>query len=210
MKDHHDLPLSFWVTHWIRFICMIVLVVSGFYIAQPFIMSDADLSAPVNFLQAKIRFWHVLLGMILLGATLFKTYLFFFSKGSEIERKSFNNVLSAKQWASRIIFYLTLGGKVKDYGLYNPLQFVVYLGVYIALYGIIITGFVLFMNCYHDGMMGVIYPFFKPLETLMGGIANVRWIHHLLTWVFLLFLPVHIYMASMKYLFKTSYEKAHS
>lgn len=210
MKGHHDLPLSFWVTHWIRFICMIVLVVSGFYIAQPFIMPDPNLTAPVNFLQAELRFWHVLLGMVLLGATLFKTYLFFFSKGAEIERKSFVDVLSAKQWTSRIIFYLTLGGKVKDSGLYNPLQFVAYLGVYIALYGIIITGFVLFMHCYHNGMMSVVYPLFRPIESLMGGIANVRWIHHMLTWVFLIFLPVHIYMASMKYLFKNSYAKAHS
>ncbi|WP_027327579.1 Ni/Fe-hydrogenase, b-type cytochrome subunit [Helicobacter pametensis] len=208
---HHQEPsLSFWVTHWCRFICMLVLIASGFYIASPFITPSPDLGTPTNFLQAQLRFWHIVFGMVLLSMTLIKTYLFFFSKDSKIERMSFTNVLSPKQWISRIYFYLTLNGKLKDHGLYNPLQFVTYFGVYVALYGIILTGFILAIHIYHDGMLGVLYPIFRPLETLFGGIANVRWAHHLLTWVFLLFLPVHIYMASFKHLYKKSYTKAHS
>lgn len=207
---HYEPSLSFWVTHWARFICMVVLVVTGFYIAQPFIMPDADLSAPVNFLQAKLRFWHIAFGMLLFSATLIKTYLFFFSKGSSIERMSFANVWSLKQWVSRIWFYLSLNGKLKDYGLYNPLQFVTYLGIYIALYGIIFTGLILAVHLYHNGMLGFLYPLLRPFEALLGGISNVRWIHHLLTWVFLIFLPIHIYMASFKHLYKKSYTKAHA
>jgi Ni/Fe-hydrogenase 1 B-type cytochrome subunit len=29
----------------------------------------------------------------------------------------------------------------------------------------------------------------------VGGLAMVRWIHHILTWCFILFVVVHIYMA---------------
>ncbi len=207
---HHEVGLSFWVTHWVRFICMIVLVVSGFYIAQPYIVPDANPVEPVNFLQAEIRFWHLVFGFILLSMTLIKTYLFFFSKEAEIERRSFADVFNFKQWTSRIYFYLTLNGKVQENGFYNPLQFVVYFGVYVALYGIILTGVILSIHIYHGGMLGLVYPFFRFLENLLGGIANVRWIHHILTWVFLLFLPVHIYMAAMKHLYKKSYTRAHS
>jgi Ni,Fe-hydrogenase I cytochrome b subunit len=30
---------------------------------------------------------------------------------------------------------------------------------------------------------------------LVGGIQNVRLIHHVLTWVFLIFIPIHIYLS---------------
>lgn len=206
----HELGLPFWVTHWIRFVCMVVLVVTGFYIANPFIMPDINHTAPVNFLQAQLRFWHVVLGFALFAATITKTYLFFFGKDGAIERKSFKDFVSLSQWFARIRFYLTLNGKVHDNGLYNPLQLMSYIGIYVALYGMIFTGIILFMHVYHNGAMGVIYPLFRPLESMLGGIANVRWIHHLLTWVFLIFLPIHIYMASMRFLFKKSYMKAHS
>lgn len=208
--QNHNPGLSFWVTHWVRFVCMIILVASGFYIAQPYIMPDANIIEPVNFLQAEIRFWHIVFGLALFCATLIKTYLFFFGKESQIERESFANLYDLKQWISRIRFYLTLNGKIEDRGLYNPLQFVVYLGVYIALYGIIFTGFILAIHIYHNGMFGMLYPILSPMESWFGGIANIRWIHHILTWVFLLFLPVHIYLVVMQFLFAKSYKRAHS
>ena len=30
---------------------------------------------------------------------------------------------------------------------------------------------------------------------LLGGMQIVRFIHHVLTWVFLIFIPVHVYLA---------------
>ena len=42
---------------------------------------------------------------------------------------------------------------------------------------------------------GFVYMIVKPLENLMGGLATVRWIHHILMWCFILFIVVHIYMA---------------
>jgi Ni/Fe-hydrogenase 1 B-type cytochrome subunit len=35
----------------------------------------------------------------------------------------------------------------------------------------------------------------KPIENLLGGLAMVRYIHHVFTWLFILFIVVHIYMA---------------
>jgi Ni,Fe-hydrogenase I cytochrome b subunit len=29
----------------------------------------------------------------------------------------------------------------------------------------------------------------------VGGLQIVRWIHHVLTWVFLIFIPLHVYLA---------------
>jgi Ni/Fe-hydrogenase 1 B-type cytochrome subunit len=41
----------------------------------------------------------------------------------------------------------------------------------------------------------MVYGIVKPFGTLMGGLATVRMIHHILTWCFILFIIIHIYMA---------------
>jgi len=41
----------------------------------------------------------------------------------------------------------------------------------------------------------MLYDMLRPLEVMMGGLSMVREIHHIAMWVFILFLPVHIYMA---------------
>ena len=48
---------------------------------------------------------------------------------------------------------------------------------------------------YHTGRMVFFYKIVKPFENALGGLAIVRWIHHILTWCFILFIVVHIYMA---------------
>jgi Ni/Fe-hydrogenase 1 B-type cytochrome subunit len=33
------------------------------------------------------------------------------------------------------------------------------------------------------------------VNTLLGGQPIVRFLHHVLTWVFLIFIPIHVYLA---------------
>ncbi len=35
----------------------------------------------------------------------------------------------------------------------------------------------------------------RPIEVMLGGLAMVRELHHIFMWVFIIFLPVHIYLA---------------
>jgi Ni/Fe-hydrogenase 1 B-type cytochrome subunit len=60
---------------------------------------------------------------------------------------------------------------------------------------IILTGLILMGAGYGAGLTSLVYKLVKPFENWMGGLATVRWIHHILMWGFILFLPVHIYMA---------------
>jgi len=48
---------------------------------------------------------------------------------------------------------------------------------------------------YHAGLTAIGYTVLRPLENLMGGLAVVRYIHHVFTWLFILFVVVHVYMA---------------
>ena len=61
--------------------------------------------------------------------------------------------------------------------------------------GIILTGLILYTHTYHEGLGGMLYDMLRPLEAMMGGLAEVRTYHRILMWVILIFVPVHIYMA---------------
>jgi Ni/Fe-hydrogenase 1 B-type cytochrome subunit len=182
------------ITHWIRALSIVVLTVTGFYIAVPFIAPHIT-NEPVNFMNALFRSWHEIFGFLLICVTIGKIYLFIFDKQSKGERRSFIDFISPKVWIAQIKYYMLVGKHPDGRGVYNPLQFIAYLTVYLALIVVSITGLVLYVHNFHEGLGGALYDMVKPFEIMMGGLAGTRQIHHISMWVFILFLPVHIYMA---------------
>jgi len=63
------------------------------------------------------------------------------------------------------------------------------------IFGIIITGLILYIHTYHNGLGSFLYSPMRSLEVMMGGLVVVREVHHLLMWGIILFVTVHIYMA---------------
>ena len=43
---------------------------------------------------------------------------------------------------------------------------------------------------------GFFFRAFNWAVPLLGGLQTVRFIHHVLTWVFVIFVPLHIYLAA--------------
>lgn len=195
IKKHYE--FSYWlrVTHWVRVIAIIILTVSGFYIAYPFIAPANNGGEPTNFLNALFRSWHLIFGFLLIAVTIGKFYLFIFDKQSKVERDSFWDFINPKVWFQQIGYYLLVSKHPHGKGVYNPLQFMAYAGIYIAIVMICITGLILYVNVYHEGMGGFFYESMRTLEMLMGGLAWVRELHHIFMWVFIIFLPIHIYLA---------------
>ena len=182
------------INHWIRVVTMIVLTVTGFYLATPFLTPIVN-DEPTNFMYALWRFWHIVFGFLLIGTTIFKIYLFIFDRQSQNERVSFWDFLSPKIWIQQIKYYLLIGTHPEARGIYNPLQFIAYFIIFVTLILISLTGLILHMHVYHEGMGGLMYDMLRPFEVMMGGLAMVREIHHITMWIFLLFIPIHIYMA---------------
>ncbi|AXH09485.1 Ni/Fe-hydrogenase, b-type cytochrome subunit [Malaciobacter halophilus] len=195
IKKHYE--FSFWlrVTHWVRAVAIVILTASGFYIAYPFIAPAHNGGEPVNFLNALFRSWHVIFGFLLIAVTIGKFYLFFFDKQSDIERASFKDFINPVVWIKQIKYYLLVGKHPHGKGVYNPLQFMAYLGVYGAIILISLTGLILYIHVYHEGMGGMLYDILRPVEVMMGGLAWVRELHHIAMWIFIIFLPIHIYLA---------------
>ena len=51
------------------------------------------------------------------------------------------------------------------------------------------------MHVYHHGFGGTIFDILRPIEVWMGGLANVRAIHHICMNVLIIFIAAHVYMA---------------
>ena len=180
--------------HWIRALSITILTITGFYIAIPFITPIPN-PEPTNFMQAKFRSVHEIFGFVLAAVILFKSYLFLFGRKHNAERAAIKDIFNPKIWIQQIGYYLLITKHPKLSGVYNPLQFMAYVGFYILMAVLIITGFVLYANVYHQGFGGLIYEPMRVLEEMMGGLANVRIIHHIAMWGVILFVVGHVYMA---------------
>lgn len=195
IKKHYEFSLWLRLTHWVRVVAIIILTFTGFYIAIPFIASSLNHGEPNNYLYALMRSWHIIFGFVLICVTLGKFYLFIFDKQSNVERVSFWDFISPKIWFKQIKYYMLIGKHAHLKGAYNPLQFMAYSGVYIAIILVCITGLILHIHVYHEGLGGVLYDILRPLEVMMGGLAWIRQLHHISMWIFIIFLPIHIYLA---------------
>lgn len=178
------------IFHWLRALAILILVITGFYISWPFLVAPESSDVLV---QGYIRAVHQIFGFLLVSITLVRAYLFFFGK-SDIERRSFKDVLSPKSWITQLKSYLWMGHLDKA-GVYGPLQFVTYLAISIVAFLICVTGLVLYANVYHQGLGGMLGGMANWVTMMMGGLAPVRIWHHYFTWVLIIFVVIHVYMA---------------
>ena len=88
----------------------------------------------------------------------------------------------------QVKFYLMIRPeKAPHYLGHNPLQQVSYTGIYLVTSLMVITGFVMYGQLNPSGFFHTVFGWIAPL---LGGLQGVRFIHHVLTWVFVIFLPL--------------------
>lgn len=178
------------ILHWLRAAIITGLTVTGFYIAEPFLAPSGSTDIPQF---GEWAFWHIIFGFMLISAGVLRVYLFFFGVDSGRELRSFEDVKSLRSWIIQFKSYFFIG-ELQKKGIYGPLQFVTYMTIYVLMFVASITGLILYVHVYHQGIGGLLYEPMRYLEALMGGLATVRWIHHVTMWGFLIFIPIHIYL----------------
>jgi len=180
--------------HWAAAISIAVLVVTGFYIGRPY-FAPAPAPTSDSFMMGTMRFLHFAAAGVLVATAIIRVYWLF--AGNRYERFSalfpitsgsdFRNLLRvARKYA------LMRWESGPHYVGHNPLQQVAYTAIYGVVLLEVLTGFALYGMADPDGF------FYRVLgwEALfLGGLPVVRFIHHALTWVILIFVPIHIYLA---------------
>jgi len=178
------------ILHWIRAIVITGLAITGFYIAVPFLSPGESND---NLIYAEWVYWHLVFGFILIASGLLRIYLFFFGTDSKGELLSLKDEFSVKSWVTQLKSYFFIG-ELKKKGFYGPLQFFSYTMITILIIVASVTGLILYVHLYHQGLGGALYDSMRTLEAWMGGLAKVRLYHHITMWGFLIFIPIHIYM----------------
>jgi Ni/Fe-hydrogenase 1 B-type cytochrome subunit len=191
-------PIKEWsvpirINHWGMVISIFILIATGFYIAGPFTVSEGE--TVKKFFMGDVRFVHILFGVFLSFIFIWRVYLAFFSK-FHADWKDFFAFTDWPNTVKQLKFYALVSKEPAEHKyLYGPMQSLAYGGLMVMILFIVLTGVILMGAGYHAGLTGLIYKIVKPFENLVGGLAMVRWIHHILTWCFILFIVVHIYMA---------------
>jgi Ni/Fe-hydrogenase b-type cytochrome subunit len=83
--------------------------------------------------------------------------------------------------------------KAPHYLGHNPMQQFSYTGMYAVAALMVITGFTLYGQSNPGGFFYSLTNWFVPLA---GGLQIVRFVHHIASWAFLIFVPIHVYLAT--------------
>ena len=178
--------------HWTAAICIVVLTVTGLYIGKPYFMTSGEASS--HFLMGWVRFLHFTAAAVLFMTGIVRVYWLF--AGNRFERLLALFPIRARDWVhmiQQVKFYLMIRPReAPQYLGHNPLQQLSYTGMYLVTVVMVVTGLAMYGQSNPDG---IFYALFGWVGPLLGGLQVVRFVHHVLTWAFVIFFPIHIYLA---------------
>ena len=189
LKDIYVWEIPVRLAHWAYIICITALSVTGFYIGNPFIYAASEGA----YIMGWMRFIHFVSAYALAAAIFIRVY--WSLAGNKYSRWNvFFPFSSAKlrELADLTKYYLFLKKGPPEMGEgHSACGSYAYLVLFVFFIAEILTGFALYSQSHH----GVLW-------TLMGGwllsvmeVQTVRLYHHLIMWVFAVFIIGHVYMA---------------
>lgn len=175
MAYEEDHPWPARVMHYIHWICMVLLGVSGLYIHRPFAAGWMGTMRTMHFIAMYI----VLINLVV------RIYWSIFGTKGDIKR-----YLPEKENKGKLIpivlYYLFIKKEHPATAKYNPLQKMTYVSWILLLILQGLTGFALYWPN---------VSFFSSLNTMVGGLMTVRMIHFLIMWLFILTVAIHVYLS---------------
>lgn len=176
--------------HWIAAACILVLIVTGFYVGRPYVTTTGEASA--HFLMGRMRFLHFTAAAVLVMTGIVRAY--WLLAGNRFERLPALFPFTARSmrnmWRTALGYVTLSPERAPVYVGHNPLQQVLYTGTYVVTLVMIVTGFTLYGQ---SNPGGLIYQTFSWVPPLFGGLQVVRLLHHALTYGFIIFIIFHVY-----------------
>lgn len=181
--------------HWLTVLSLIVLVITGFVIANPPAL-NIHAEASHLFWFGKVRFVHFATAYILIANLIFRLYWAF--AGNQFANWR-NFIPYTKKGVRNIIHVLKVDiflFKDKEHKLSN-----ISIGHnYLAAFSyFIMTLFFFFQVMTGLGLMADTSDWWLPhlfhwIIPVLGGDIGARYVHHILTWIFMAFVVVHVYL----------------
>lgn len=187
-----EAPVRIW--HWLHALSVVVLAATGYLIANP--LPSIGGEASEHFLMGNLRMIHFIAAYVF--AIGFAVRIYWGFVGNEYSRELLYLPVWRRTWwrelAEEVKYYLFLRRDPPHTDAHNALAqtamwfFNTLLGLFM-----IVTGFALYseglgMDSWADIGFGWALP-------LLGGSQQVRMLHELGMWLFIVFTIIHIYMA---------------
>jgi len=181
--------------HWLTVLSLTVLVITGFIIANPPSL-NLNVEATNSFWFGYIRLIHFAFAYILIANLVFRIYWAF--AGNQFANWRNFIPYTKKHWQN--IFYVLKVDiflqKDKEHKLenisvgHNALAAFSYFIMTLFFLLQVITGLALISDT-----SGWWFPkMFHWVITLFGGDISTRYFHHILTWIFMAFVVIHVYL----------------
>jgi Ni/Fe-hydrogenase 1 B-type cytochrome subunit len=179
-----ELPIRF--THWINAFCILILSITGYYISNPFILATSS----NEYIMGWMRFIHFTTAYVFLMSILIRIYWSFM--GNRFASfKEFLPISARKRrgFIHALRFYLLIDKEPPRVAGHAPLASVTYFILLLLSIFEIMSGFTI----YSVGKTRLIWTI------LSGGLLNIMYLptirlyHHLVMYVILIFVPIHIY-----------------
>jgi Ni/Fe-hydrogenase b-type cytochrome subunit len=178
--------------HWLAFLAILTLCVTGYLMGT----GRVTYAGPkeVAFYLGYLRLVHFVAGWLLIATAILRIAGLFYG-GTRYQRwralfpvspRELKNLLQVLQ---NYLFCRFDQGP--HYVGHNPLQQVAYTGIYLLAGVAVVTGLALYALYAPDHWF---FRYFFWIDQLVGS-QYVRLIHLLMLWVFLAFIPIHIYLA---------------
>jgi Ni/Fe-hydrogenase 1 B-type cytochrome subunit len=169
-------PLSFRILHELIMWSIVALALTGMYIHEPFVAGG-------GFLMGMMRGVHNLFAIILIIAAVTRVVMMFVGRNRDW-RSFLPTGSDFKLLGHTINYYAYISDEPKLTKKYNPLQMVSYCLAFVLVLFQIISGlalkYVTAFSWFNYGWFG------NPIEVRMG--------HFIVTWLFIMFIMVHVYL----------------
>jgi len=190
MADLHYEKIYEWnlvyrMNHWLRAISIFTLIFTGYYIYWPFLSPEED-----SQLMNLMRFFHFISMYIIILSFIAQLY---FDRDIWEYMPTWNKI---KTIPDMLAYYLFLKDTHEEYGKFNPLQALTYFFWGLLLIIETLTGFAIYS--------GDIFGIWDSRETfgwvnnILGGMPITRLVHFAIMWIFIITVPVHVYMVILK------------
>ena len=176
--------------HWAAAVSVVVLAVTGLYIGKPYFVVAGDPSS--TYVMGWMRFLHFAAAGLLVATGIVRVYWLF--AGNRYERWSALFPVRGRDWRNlwrQLKHYLLIEKEAPRYLGHNPMQQLSYTALYALTAVMVVTGFAMYGQANPGGFFHLTFGW---VTGLFGHIQTVRFVHHVLTWVFLIFIPIHVYL----------------
>lgn len=186
--------------HWLVFLSVVVLLITGNYIAHTPTWVKPSGEPFENFFMANMRFIHFVAAIVFDVGIIISIYLIFFSTFHAPWRDLIPTRENLRKAWIQLKYYFRLSGEKVEYEYEDPVDIISWLSFHVLAVLLIFTGFALYVSSFSLNWW---WPKLLHITTdwvviLLGGLNGTRIAHHIMWWFILAWIIIHVYFQVWK------------